>query len=490
MKKNNTAEKAILNAQEISKALKESTEKTLKNIVNESLKDLFVDDEEEEKKDDDVNKEDTPVEDDSYDVEDLKDDDSKEGNDRIEDADTEKVEVDTVSDDADGEKTDDSDADVWSEIGGLEKFDLGDGNYDITGEDGETALKVYSKLSDGDDICITKKEDGTYEMKDGNTGAEYVIELDKDGEQNDDEVSDEDISDEGDLEDVELDSDNEEDSTQETNDENSDDEEIADLELDDEEEGEDDDLNKELTEESLGYTDNYQKDVFKTDINMKEPADKNATYSMDGGAPQGSEKPYAKSNGDDQPFDETIEEGTNVGGAVQQRSMSKSHIPDNRKEYGPKVKHNVSAGGEYTPEINESIKKLIEKAKEIQAENKKYKEAIVEIKKSLTEAAILNVNYANVVKLLVNESTTKEEKQSILDRFTNVKTIKEGKELYNTIKKELSETKKTAPIVEKKISAEPSKNINETTIYADNPSIRLMERMDNLYKNNQKTIIK
>ena len=36
-RQNNTAEKALLNAEKISKALKESTEKTLKSIVNEAF---------------------------------------------------------------------------------------------------------------------------------------------------------------------------------------------------------------------------------------------------------------------------------------------------------------------------------------------------------------------------------------------------------------------------------------------------------------------
>jgi hypothetical protein len=131
--------------------------------------------------------------------------------------------------------------------------------------------------------------------------------------------------------------------------------------------------------------------------------------------------------------------------------MSKTNQPKGRKENGPKVKHNVSTAGEFTPEVNESIKKIISKAKEIQAENKQYKSKIAEIKKALYEAAILNINYGKVVSLLVNETTTKEEKASIVERFSNVKTINEGTQLYDTIKRELNETKKGAPIVERTI---------------------------------------
>ena len=134
--------------------------------------------------------------------------------------------------------------------------------------------------------------------------------------------------------------------------------------------------------------------------------------------------------------------------------------------------------------MNESVKKLYEKAKAIQAENKQYKESLEKIKKSLYEAAVLNVNLGKLVDLLVNETTTKEEKKSILERFNNVKTISEGKVLHDTIKRELTESRKAAnPIVEKQFVAK-SNSLNESVIYSnnDNPSLDLMSRMDNLYK--------
>ena len=88
-----------------------------------------------------------------------------------------------------------------------------------------------------------------------------------------------------------------------------------------------------------------------------------------------------------------------------------------------------------------------------------------------------------LIDILVNETTTKDEKKRICERFNNVKTIAEGKTLYDTIKNELKETKSVPSNLEKQFVAE-SKNLNETTIYqntANNPSINLMERMDNLY---------
>jgi hypothetical protein len=127
------------------------------------------------------------------------------------------------------------------------------------------------------------------------------------------------------------------------------------------------------------------------------------------------------------------------------------------------------------------LQKVVAKAKAIQAENKQYKENLDRIKKALYEAAVLNVNMGRLVDILVNETTTRDEKKSILERFNTVKTINEGKTLYDSIKAELNETKKSAPIVEKQFVS--AQSLNETTIYSnDNPVMDLMNRMDNLYK--------
>ena len=152
---------------------------------------------------------------------------------------------------------------------------------------------------------------------------------------------------------------------------------------------------------------------------------------------------------------------------------------------GAQNQHNSSEDGEFKA-LRESARKIYEKAKLIQEENNKYKGYIAEIKKSLMEAATLNVSLAQVVKLIMENSTTAQEKKSILQRFNNVKTIQESKNLYNTIRTELKESKRSEVILEKQISAIPEKEaLNETTIYrqgAKNPSLDLMERMDNLWK--------
>ena len=447
-KKNNTAEKALLNAEQISKALKESTKKTLKSIVNEAISDFIKDDEEPEN--DELTKEEEPIDDDSFEVEDVETEETPETP-AEDEAPVDDAETEEAADDAEGE-------DEWAD---MEDFKVGDNDYDFTGVDGETALKVYNKLGDDDQIFIKKEDDGTYTMEDEDTGAEYVIELGNEGDEDADAV-------------------------------NADEEPVDDEEPAEDDETEDED--EEALNEDLGYTDNYQDKDPIDGLSMEEPADSKTTNDWDEGAPKDTKKPWA-GKGDSDPFDKKVNEcGMAPTAGDEQPIEEGDSISTQAARKEVKTKHGQHRPN--TPEevlkvdspLNENIQKIISKAKEIQAENKQYKSKIAEIKKALYEAAILNVNYGKVVSLLVNETTTKEEKANIVERFSAVKTINEGTQLYNTIKHELNETKKAAPIVERTINAESSKTINETKIYSpkDNASINLMERMDNLYKGNKR----
>lgn len=456
-KKNNTAEKTILNAEKITKALKEGTEKQLQNILNETISNLIKEDEDIEEVEDEV------VADDGYEVEDVE---------------TEETSIDDETPEVEGEEAEVEDTedaeDEWSDF---EEYKVGDNDYDFTGVDGETALKVYNKLNDDDEIFVTKDEEGNYEFKDEETGAEYVIELDADGNDEEAEVEDDlDLDVEGDEEEeFEIDL-GEEGEDEDDNFEDDEEEEGFEIELDDEEDDE-------MLQEDLGYTDSYQKDVFAKKPNMTEPA--KGMNDWDEGAPKGAEKPWA-GKGDMKPFGKKKQElDENGNGLNAKHSMKKTQNRLNKNAQG---QHVASEEGEYKGTLSEDkARKIINAAKAIQAENKLYKESIEKIKKSLYEAAVLNVNLGKIVSLLVNETTTKEEKQNILERFNNVKTLKEGNALYESIKKELNGSTKKTAIVERQISMSPS--LNETTFYTQsNPSLNLMERMNNLetYYRNKK----
>lgn len=489
MKKNNTAEKAVLGAEKIASALKESTEKSLRNIINEAISNLIVESEED-------------PENDSYDVQDVEPDETPEVSDVNAEEGGEEGAEDTElgSDEGAGEEGSDEgsdegaegdDADEWSD---MEQYKIGDDDYDFTGVDGDEILKVYNKLGDDDQIFVKKEDDGTYSVKDDETGAEFVIELNSDNLDADNNAESEEGIDMGAEDTDEFGAEGADDFGTEGGDEieldlngdneGVDDDEEIEIDLGDEEE-DDDELN-----EDLGYTDSYQKDVFDKKFNMKEPADSKTTNDWDNGAPKGGEKPWA-GKGNSKPFEKNVNEcGVPEGedanleedgsGFNTRNAMKKTTKHIHREPEKGKV---ISKDGEYLGNVNENVKKIVAKAKAIQAENKQYRESLEKIKKSLYEAAVLNVNLGKLVDILVNETTTRDEKKSILSRFNNVKTISEGKVLYDTIKHELNESKKAStPIVEKQFVAN-SNALNEAVIYSkDNPSLDLMSRMDNLYK--------
>ena len=464
MKKNNTVEKTVQDAQNITKALKESTMSSLKSIMESAINQVIQegDDEDEE-------------------PEEVVDDNFEKGKDvETDDKDTKSEDNPTDDKTEDGEDADDDakdseDADdEWSD---MEEFKVGDNDYDLTSADDDMALKVYNKLGDDDKIILKKEDDKTYSVEDQETGAEFTIELG-------DDVATDDLSDEGGDE-FDITFDGEEPV--------GDGEEVEyDLEMGDDE----DDGLDELDEEENLFVKGYQKgDVIKG-LSMNEPANGSTTYSMDGGVPKGTERPYEKGAGDGKPFEKKVNECGDVvvdggqqeldedGSGLNTKHSTKKNT--NHINRSAQNQRHVSTDGDYQA-LKETARKVYEKAKQIQEENKQYQQCIKEIKNSLKEAAVLNVNLAQVVRLLSENTTTENEKKSIVKRFSNVKTIKEGKDLYNTIKMELNENKKSSVVLEGAVSVTPNKTqINETTIYTasrqSNPALDLMDRMDNLYK--------
>ena len=478
MKKNNTAEKTVQEAKELTEALKESTKKSFKEIMKEAIDNIISDEDDDEVDDTDIDTENSDLGND-IDAEDVETDETPEVSDE-----EEPVEGEGEEAPAEGEADDE-----WSD---MEQFKVGDNDYDFTSLDGEDKenqddiiLKVFNKLGDDDQIFVKKDEDGNYEVKDEETGAEYVIELDADAEEAEPEEGDA----EGDDIEIELDDDTE---GEPEGDEEGDDDIEIELQGDEDEEPE-----KELDEEKQEFTDSYQKQsaLDGPGMNVNEPADKSATNTWDK-VPTGKERPYGNP-GEGDPFNKTvnecgpsaaptaepteqIDEAGNANSKVTSRTMSKTVRHKDKVIQGV---HNDSENGEFKA-LKESARKIYNKAKQIQEENKRYKGYIEEIKKSLTEAAVLNVSLTQALKLVVENATTADEKKSILKRFNNVQTLQESKKLYETIKNELKESKKSEPLLERTLSAAPSKTLNETTIYdkKNNPSLDLMTRMDNLWK--------
>jgi hypothetical protein len=122
----------------------------------------------------------------------------------------------------------------------------------------------------------------------------------------------------------------------------------------------------------------------------------------------------------------------------------------------------------------------------LREKNEEYRKALNVFREKLNEVAIFNSNLAYATRLFTEHSTTKKEKINILRRFDNVDTLKESKNLYRSIKDELSKTEST-PINEsvetklnKGVSTGSSTTLIESKTYENPQFLRMKDLMSKL----------
>lgn len=450
----------------ISKDMNENIQDMIKNLLSEQVKSTFdkIMNEELDKDDDkdDYNVdevEDTEDSEDSNDTEtsvnDTDTDMDSQDSDSKDDEEPEAIDTDSDSDeDLDSEKGDE-DGDAWSEF---DKYKVSDDEYDFSNANDDELIKVYKLLKDDDQIVKVDQEDDKVKLD--VDGDEYLIDL-------------------GDK---------------------SDDTDMADEEKDNL--GESRIFEVTLTNEDLGYTDNYQSKSAMTVDSNKETS--KSGRSWDKGVPTGTEKPFPgkpskeatapfnikeEESQDDMSDSEGVEEGTNVGGVVQQGSTSKSHIPNSS---GRKAR-NASVAGAHTTSTsqpryegkqiaNEEIQNIMKKANQIFNENKELKVALNKFRNVLQEAAVTNVNLGKIIKLFTENTTTKEEKAAIIKRFgSDAKTIEQSNALYESIKNELQKNQTNLIESEDKKNTEKS-SINEHKMYQSKDLMESLNLMNKICK--------
>ena len=262
-----------------------------------------------------------------------------------------------------------------------------------------------------------------------------------------------------------------------------------------------------LFEVDLGYTDNYQdKDPIKG-LSNNEPSKSGKSWHK--GVPTGTQKPWAgpsKPKGD--PFGEkTIEEGEedccpkcgkcgaectcgkeveeqkNVGGFVQQNSVTASNIPNSNGRKA-RSQRSASQGVEVTGSADPRYKSAANESKElkaIKAENRELKKAVLELRKNLNEAYITNVNLGKITKLFLENTTSKAEKVDIVNRFANeAKTVEQSKALFESISRELKKNGNANPmnLNESSQTAKGTKELNENAGYKSAEVLKTIDFMN------------
>ena len=471
---------SLIDYENLTESLKENTKNAVKDLLDEAVRDTYnkmLNESDDEYDEEEVN--DTEVEDiddknedkASVDIEDVDDEESLEGDDddEADDNGEETTDVEVGDDEVDVETSGtDGEGTEWDEF---EKYKVGDDEYDFSEAEDEEIVKVYKLLKDDDQVMVNQS-DGKVNIKDNETGAEYIVDLE----------GDMDASVEDDLEfEVEKD---------------------------------DDEMNESIIYEvalneydsNVGYTDNYQKNDVMSNPGMSEPG-KNVR-DWDKGVPKGDAKPWSgypgKKSKADKPFTagkgkqveeeeefdfDTMEEGTNVGGFVQQNSTSKSHVPNSNgrsarsmSKGGKRTKGTVTprySGNADGENVNESIRR---KANKIFRENTELKEALNKFKDVLKEAAVTNVNLGNIIKLISENATSQDEKMEIIERFgKEATTVKSSNNLYESISKQLKKNNKLS-INESNSFENSQSKINETTIYKSKDMLNSLDLMHRLCK--------
>jgi len=119
-----------------------------------------------------------------------------------------------------------------------------------------------------------------------------------------------------------------------------------------------------------------------------------------------------------------------------------------------------------TKKLNES-KAAQKKQESLLKEQAKIKNTLVKYRDQLSEMAIFNTNLFGVNRILVNEelALTSEDKKAIVDRFKNVKSIKESENTYKTVLNEMQNAKKTiTESVEEKVTDSIDKSSSEKVV--------------------------
>jgi len=127
-----------------------------------------------------------------------------------------------------------------------------------------------------------------------------------------------------------------------------------------------------------------------------------------------------------------------------------------------------------------------EEVRMLRGKNEEYRKALNVFREKLNEVAIFNSNLAYATRLFTEHSTTKKEKINILRRFDDVETLKESKNLYRSLKDELTSTdtksinESVTTKLNKSVSTGSSTTLIESKTYENPQFLRMKDLMGKL----------
>lgn len=496
----NVVEDALFQIKNLEETLQENAKGILQSTMSEEIKQLVK----ESLKEQDEEEIDTPTPD--------ADDDAMGDEDMDMDMDDEEMDMDDEEMDMDDEEMD-MDMDD-------EEMDMDDETIDMTDASDDEVLRVFKAMGDEDGI-IVKKEGENIHFKDGedeymiqlgesdmggmDIGADEYFDLEDDDyelEEDSDMIGDADVDLEGTIYEIYIE----------------DKDDFSDEGYDEEDYSEEEDF--ELAEEwnegaeteemwggnkhdfkrrnghKLGDVDGHYKDYEDDEYELEEDMEsdsvdvdtvmeaiKKAIKPKGVGIGKGPKFAYDKKpnmgGGFNEKRKEAFGKGTKAVGTgkakfeykegenMEKGSMKKVEAKEASRTYGNGSK-NGSRGlrkarsnnrnYEYNPfKLSESQSQ--QEVQLLKEKNEEYKKALDVFRTKLNEVAVFNSNLAYATRLFTEHSTTKQEKINILRRFDDVESLKESKNLYRSIKNELSTGSSSS---EQKINESIERTVNRS----------------------------
>ena len=417
-----------------------------------------------------------------------------------------EVDMDMDSDEEDMDMDSDEDEmemDTDMDMDDDEVIDLSDEDS-ISDED---LLKVFMAMGEKDGI-IVKKDDDQIHLTDENKDSEYLIQM---GESEEEEYemyeSDEEEMDES-YEEMEESDDDDIDSIiskvfDESESVDEDDEVVYEIEMDSDED--EDEMEDPYGEDPM--MEDYDEEEMDFDVHesMKPKIGKGAkigkpskfSYKSSKGGFKEDMKTGTKGVGMGKVkgtiFNKPVKRETKEGAMMGKGKPSSMFVSGKSKEETKEASRtlgNGRKGGLPKPRAHSKANISIEEQRNInqvqilREKNEEYRKALNVFRDKLNEVAIFNSNLAYATRLFTEHSTSKQEKINILRRFDGVETIKESKNLYKTIKDELS-TKTKGSItesIETRIEKTPASGSASTLIESktyENPQFLRMKDLMN-----------
>ena len=240
-----------------------------------------------------------------------------------------------------------------------------------------------------------------------------------------------------------------------------------------------------LFEVDLGYTDNYQDKDPIAGLSNNEPSKSGKSWHK--GVPTGTQKPWGgetKSKG--KPFEKTVNEEDEMGDAPMETPMEEGAMSTSSQSMAKETKtrtsgprrDNARQNSKNVSTAQHGYEEVVNENKKLKKQVKELKEAVLAIRKNLSEAYVTNANLGKITKLFLENTTSQAEKVDIVNRFSNeAKTIEQSKALYESIKRELNKTNPTLNINES-VTANGSKALNEDKVYRSDDLIKTIDFMN------------